>query len=169
MFVTLEILYNLKISPTPGNLEFFNMTATDLGLAPIDAAQRAASIGISEIPQNAKSTFFWACKVITCCAALRAAQLFPFSFFPPLLPYPLCFPFSLEFPPPFPMSLPLKTGPQAGSGILGQAAVPHWGARPDWARPGRRKGPHRRRTLRQKKVPILTPKPPKPFKTNCSW
>ena len=60
MFVTLEILYNLKISPTPGNLEFFNMTATDLGLAPIDAAQRAASIGISEIAQNAKSTFFWA-------------------------------------------------------------------------------------------------------------
>ena len=74
MFVTLEILKNQEFLPTPGNLEFFDMIATDLRLAPIDAAQRAASIGISEIPQNAKSTFFWACKVITCCAALRAAR-----------------------------------------------------------------------------------------------
>ena len=124
----LLLLKNQEFSPTPGNIEFFDMIATDLRLAPIDAAQRAASIGISEIAQNAKSTFFWACKVITCCAALRAAQPSP-PFLPSLfsLPHPL-----LPFSPPF----PLKARPQPGSGLLAQTAGRGWGTHQDGTWPG---------------------------------
>ena len=104
------------------------MIATDLRLAPIDAAQRAASIGISEIPQNAKSTFFWACKVITCYAALRAAQLFPPL---PLLP-PL---FSFSFPPPLPLPSPLRTFLSPKKWPLGYS-LGHWGIHKGGSSPG---------------------------------